>query len=153
MLLMAKNRRKAQKQMVFVDDLQSFARLLAKRVYPGDRICLTGDLGSGKTTLAHAFLREWGLPDHAPFSSPTFTILNTYPFTDKTIHHMDLYRLKTFAEMENLDLLAPFEDPGTITLVEWGNKFTELLPYYGKRIHFEYVRGKSLDRMVEFEGF
>lgn len=139
--------------MLFLEDLKSFAKQLKADIYPGDCICLTGDLGTGKTTLVHAFLKEWGQPEDAPFSSPTFTVMNPYEFEDLTVCHLDFYRLDSFTEVENLDLLPVLESSTSIKFVEWGNKFTELLPFYSKKIHIEYVRGKALDRMVDFEGF
>lgn len=152
-MLMLKQKQKTQRQILFVDELPLFARQLSQSIFPGDCICLTGDLGTGKTTLVHALLQEWGLPDNEPFSSPTFTILNTYQFVEKIVYHIDLYRLAAFSEVENLDLIPLLESPHAVTLIEWGNKFPEIFPFYGKKIHFEYLKGRALDRMVEFEGF
>lgn len=152
-MLMPKQKSKTQQRILFVDELPAFARQLSRSIFPGDCICLSGDLGTGKTSLVHALLQGWGLPEGAAFSSPTFTILNSYDFAQHSVHHIDLYRLATFSEVENLDLIPLLESPQAVTLIEWGNKFPELLPFYGKKIHFEYLKGRALDRMVEFEGF
>ena len=150
---MVKKKRKGVRRMLFLDELPTFARELAIAIRPGDCICLTGEMGAGKTTFVRALLQEWGLGSDVPFSSPTFNILNSYNLNGLIVHHIDLYRLNNFNSFAELDLIANLEDPRAVTFVEWGNKFAELLPFYSKKVHFEYLRGKTLDRMLEYEGF
>ena len=66
---------------------------LAKRTRRGDVIGLEGDLGSGKTSFARAFIRALGSgAEEVP--SPTFTLVETYAFPDRPpVWHFDLYRL------------------------------------------------------------
>lgn len=138
---------------LFVNDLPQFAVQVAGRIKPRDVISLTGAIGSGKTTFSFALLKALGLAKGHPFSSPTFTILNRYELKDWTVNHVDLYRLNRFADFEQLDIVSFFREPNALTLIEWGDKFSEFRPFYTKRIHFEYVQRKSLERMISFDGF
>lgn len=79
-------------------------------------IVLAGPLGAGKTTLVRGLLR--GLGHAGRVRSPTFTLLEPYELSGKTVAHLDLYRLADPAELDFLgfsDLLVP----GNVILVEW----------------------------------
>ncbi len=95
------------------------AARLASVARTGDIIVLAGEMGAGKTAFAQGFGTALGVADH--ITSPTFTLVHSYPFGDRrTLHHADLYRLDTMADVEELALheLAEF---GGIVLVEWGD--------------------------------
>jgi len=92
---------------------------------PGDLICLSGDLGAGKTTLVQGIAHGWESVD--PVSSPTFVIVNEYHRkTGETLFHMDAYRLENSAEAFDLDLDRMLEQ-GAL-LVEWGERIKDALP-------------------------
>lgn len=101
-----------------VDDTHAIAAALASLVRAGDLIVLAGDMGVGKTAFAQGFGRELGVTE--PITSPTFTLVHSYPCGKLTLHHADLYRLDRMAEVADLALveLAEF---GGIVLVEWGD--------------------------------
>jgi tRNA threonylcarbamoyladenosine biosynthesis protein TsaE len=80
-------------------------------------IGLAGTLGSGKTTWARAMLRGLGLSGRVP--SPTYTLLEQYEVGDLTLVHLDLYRLRGDAELENLGLRDWLADPDTWVVCEW----------------------------------
>ena len=95
------------------------AARLASLARVGDIIVLAGEMGAGKTAFAQGFGAALGVVD--PITSPTFTLVHSYPFGDRrTLHHADLYRLDSMADVEELALheLAEF---GGIVLVEWGD--------------------------------
>ncbi len=95
------------------------AARLASLARVGDIIVLAGEMGAGKTAFAQGFGAALGVID--PITSPTFTLVHSYPFGDRrTLHHADLYRLDSMADVEELALheLAEF---GGIVLVEWGD--------------------------------
>lgn len=148
---------KTHSRLLFLDDVPEFAAKLAKSIVAGDVVCLTGEIGAGKTTFIFHLLRALGVARGTAFSSPTFTILNQYVGANNhsplQINHVDLYRLSRFCEFEALDILSLFESPGAVSFVEWGDKFTELKSLYTKTLHFEYVDSKNLERWVQFEGF
>ncbi|MFQ5672696.1 MAG: tRNA (adenosine(37)-N6)-threonylcarbamoyltransferase complex ATPase subunit type 1 TsaE [Nitrospinales bacterium] len=87
---------------------------------PGDIVLLFGDLGSGKTTLTQGISNGLGLKKGEYIRSPTFTIINEYEGRCP-IYHMDLFRVETFAEAQNLGLEEYFFGVGVV-VVEWAEK-------------------------------
>ncbi len=93
-------------------------RRLGRAVSGEFSIALTGDLGTGKTTLIQGMARGMGVDEAYYITSPTFTIINEYPAGDLRLCHLDLYRL---ADPEELDYIG-FNDlltPATVLAVEW----------------------------------
>jgi len=92
---------------------------------PGDVIAMTGDLGSGKTTLVQGIAQGWGAVDSV--SSPTFVLVNSYRRPNGLLlHHMDAYRIESAIEAEDLDLEALLST-GPL-LVEWAERINSALP-------------------------
>jgi tRNA threonylcarbamoyladenosine biosynthesis protein TsaE len=91
---------------------------------PGDIICLSGELGTGKTTLAQAICKGAGVDEHEYVSSPTFAIMHEYQGR-VPIYHMDFYRLGGSDEIVDLGLHEYFYLQG-IVLVEWFEKGSDL---------------------------
>jgi tRNA threonylcarbamoyladenosine biosynthesis protein TsaE len=100
-----------------IDSAGQFARLLRSAGCRPLLIGLAGTLGSGKTTWARAMLRGLGLRGRVP--SPTYTLLEHYQVGDLALVHLDLYRLRGDAELENLGLRDWLADPNTWVVVEW----------------------------------
>jgi tRNA threonylcarbamoyladenosine biosynthesis protein TsaE len=91
----------------------------------GDVICLTGDLGSGKTTFTQGIAQGWGSADTV--TSPTFVLVNIYRRPDgHNLHHLDAYRLSNALEAEDLDLTIMLENGALV--VEWAEKVKTVLP-------------------------
>ena len=97
---------------------------LGQHLNKGDIVLLFGDLGAGKTLLTQGIARGLGLKDNEYIRSPTFTIINEYK-ANCPIYHIDLYRLNTFLEIENLGLEELFSDNG-VTIVEWAEKLFQI---------------------------
>jgi len=91
----------------------------------GEVIELSGDLGSGKTTLIKAIVHGAGSLDHV--SSPTFVVSKVYKAPDFNITHYDFYRLSEPGLMFN-DLHEQIEDDDSVKLIEWGGSVSEILP-------------------------
>jgi tRNA threonylcarbamoyladenosine biosynthesis protein TsaE len=105
-----------------VDDLagtHAVAAAIAGVARAGDVIVLAGEMGAGKTAFAQGFGRALGVTE--PITSPTFTLVHSYPLPSRlTLHHADLYRLDRTDDVEDLALheLAAFKG---IVLIEWGD--------------------------------
>jgi len=107
------------------DALVGVARALAPRVANGGVLYLEGSLGAGKTTFARALLRAMGVGERV--KSPTYTLIESYPLADLTVHHLDLYRIAAADELEWLglrDLAAGRQ----LWLIEWPEHGTGATP-------------------------
>ncbi len=101
------------------------AATLARLAVPGDVIALEGDLGSGKTALARAFIRTLaGEEEEVP--SPTFTLAQLYDYDHGTIWHFDLYRLEKTEDALELGIEDAFAEG--ISLIEWPDRLGGWLP-------------------------
>lgn len=100
------------------------ARTLPPTGQAPDVVTLAGDLGAGKTTLVRAFLRELGLI--GTVRSPTYTLIEPYETSGRSIYHLDLYRLAGPSDLEALGLRDLLRG-GTLLLVEWPERAGELL--------------------------
>lgn len=99
---------------------------LGELIKGGDVLCLSGDLGSGKTTLARGIARGWGALD--PVTSPTFVLINEYRRADsRKILHFDAFRIGSRGEAEALGLYELLDSKSPI-MIEWPNRVKDLLP-------------------------
>ena len=108
---------------------EALAVRLASLARPGDVFALSGDLGTGKTAFARAFVNalatHYGLPlEEVP--SPTFTLVQTYDFPSFTLYHIDLYRLERPEDAFELGIEDAFADG--VTLIEWPERLGAHLP-------------------------
>ncbi len=120
---------------------------LGQLLHAGDLLCLTGELGAGKTTLARGIGRGWGTALRV--TSPTFTLVNQYPRTqDKlTLYHLDCYRLTSAYEAETLGLEDIF-GPSSAVMIEWWERINAVLPDNRLTIELEYVN--TMRRALRF---
>ena len=101
-------------------------RCLAEVLPEGSVVALVGTLGAGKTRLVQAIAKYTGYTEET-VSSPTFVLLHEYSDGDRPIYHFDAYRLETVEEFRRLSPDDYFEGTG-ITLIEWADKFPQVLP-------------------------
>jgi tRNA threonylcarbamoyladenosine biosynthesis protein TsaE len=101
------------------------ATRLAALARRGDIIALSGDLGTGKTVFARAFIRT-RLRRNEEVPSPTFTLVQIYEAPEAAIWHFDLYRLTAPDEAWELGIEEAFA--AAIALIEWPDRLGPLLP-------------------------
>jgi tRNA threonylcarbamoyladenosine biosynthesis protein TsaE len=96
--------------------MADFGARVARLLRAGDVLCLTGELGAGKTTFARGLGHE--LHVRGTVTSPTFVVARTHPRDDGVpFVHIDAYRLQSPAELEDLDI----DWDNVISVVEWGH--------------------------------
>ncbi len=98
---------------------------LAPALAGGMVITLHGDLGAGKTTVVRGALRAMGWA--GPVKSPTYTLVEHYPFSSLYFYHFDFYRFADPSEWETAGLADCFRDDA-VCLVEWPERVAGLLP-------------------------
>jgi tRNA threonylcarbamoyladenosine biosynthesis protein TsaE len=107
------------------DQTRRLGLRLGALLKPGQVICLSGELGSGKTTLVQGIAQGWGSTD--PVTSPTFVLINEYHRPDGSIlFHLDAYRLNSTVEGEELDL-DEMLSRGCL-VIEWPENIQNILP-------------------------
>lgn len=111
-------------------------------------IALTGELGTGKTTLAQAICRGYGVTQ--PVTSPTYAIVQEYAAPRSAVFHIDLYRLERESELEQIGW-DEIVRSNAIVIVEWPERAGALLPHNHVPIALDYAPGAP-DRRILFAG-
>lgn len=110
------------------EETTEFGKKLATQLQGGDILLLEGELGAGKTTLVKGLAA--GLKIKYEITSPTFTLMNTYPVESdkiKTLVHIDTYRLKDEQELIEIGAEDFLGKPDTLCIIEWPEKIAGLL--------------------------
>ena len=104
-----------------LEGLKKFCEDVSLYLKKGDIICLSGDLGSGKTTfsryLINSIYKNQNKEPPYIIKSPSFPILLTYELNNFEIYHYDLYRVSKSSELDHLNIFEELNN--SITLVEW----------------------------------
>lgn len=120
-----------------------WGREFATRLKPPTLVLLTGDLGSGKTTLTKGIVSGLGAAAEDDVLSPTFTLVHVYGQQPHTrVYHADLYRIESFHDFETLGMEDIFASP-SIAILEWSERFPLKSPWPSVRIHLEHLGGDS----------
>lgn len=118
---------------------------------PSQRVVLLiGNLGAGKTTLAKGMVRGLGAAQAEDVSSPTFPLIHEYG-TEGRVYHIDLYRLDEPRQVATLGLDEIF-DRDAVVLIEWGERFPQLLPAERTEIRIRTItndEGSNEEREIE----
>ena len=134
--------------MLIENELQ-MRRFGARLIAACDRggvITLSGDLGSGKTTLVRGALQGEGV--EGGVRSPTYTLVEYYPLARFAVAHFDLYRLGDPEELEYLGY-RDFLNPQTLCLIEWPERASGYLQHVDLRVRIDY---DPHGRRLEIEG-
>ncbi|MCC6723854.1 MAG: tRNA (adenosine(37)-N6)-threonylcarbamoyltransferase complex ATPase subunit type 1 TsaE [Saprospiraceae bacterium] len=113
-----------------VADLDKIVEALLHFAEGNRKFALTGDLGAGKTAFVKAFCRRQNVQENV--SSPTFALVNEYVFLDEigreqSIHHLDLYRLKSLEEALDIGI-ENYLDDQSYCFIEWPDVISDLMP-------------------------
>jgi tRNA threonylcarbamoyladenosine biosynthesis protein TsaE len=127
-----------------VEETQKFGIALGQYANPGDVVCLDGDLGAGKTTLAQAIAKGLDVLDNCYVTSPSFAIFHEYPGR-LPMYHMDFYRLQDYTEVEDLGFEEYFYLSG-LTVIEWAERAHEILPE--SRLHIKIEIQNEVERLI-----
>jgi tRNA threonylcarbamoyladenosine biosynthesis protein TsaE len=113
-------------------------------------VLLIGNLGAGKTTLAKGIVSGFSAAETDEVSSPTFTLIHEYgsPSKGNLVYHIDLYRLDQAEEIATLGLDEIF-DREALVLIEWGERFLELMPPNRIEIYLERTTGDDHARNID----
>ena len=106
-------------------ETQAIAGRLAAMLPPDTTLALHGNLGVGKTTFVQGLARGWGIQE--PVTSPTFNIYTVHRGAQRTLLHLDAYRLENARQAEDL-LLEDFLISPWCLAIEWPEKIAEWIP-------------------------
>lgn len=109
------------------EDTVALGQKLSEHLRDSRLVLLRGDLGTGKTTLIKGIAEGFSAAERDEVTSPTFTLVHEYHGPDRTLFHIDLYRIETDRELATLGLEDTLLEPGNILLVEWGEKFPRFI--------------------------
>jgi tRNA threonylcarbamoyladenosine biosynthesis protein TsaE len=123
------------------EETTAWGREFAKKLKAPVLVLLSGELGSGKTTLTKGIVAGLGAATEDEVTSPTFTLLHEYGSGHK-VYHGDLYRIENFHDFETLGLEDAFAEPGIIIL-EWSDNFPLKTPWPVVRLRLEHGGGDS----------
>jgi tRNA threonylcarbamoyladenosine biosynthesis protein TsaE len=134
--------------MLVADEAQmlELGRALAGQLRTGDVIALSGELGAGKTTLARGILR--GLGFCGDVASPTFPIVQPYDQLEPPLWHVDLYRIESPAELDQLALDEAKQEAALV--IEWPERLGDALWGDSLQLRLDLERGsaRSLTALV-----
>ena len=125
-----------------LEGLKKFCENVSRYLKKGDIICLSGDLGSGKTTFSRYLIKSiYQNQNQDPpdiIKSPSFPILLTYELNNFEIYHYDLYRVSQVSDLIHLNIFEELNN--SITLVEWPTIIIDSLQNYNFfSIHFDII--------------
>lgn len=126
-------------------ELVDWGERLGRQITPPLVITLEGDLGAGKTTLAQAICRGYGVRDEV--TSPTFALVHVYTAPKSPVYHADLYRLDGPKDLQNLGW-DDLTQADALMLIEWPDRAGVLLPANHLPIQLNYVDGDPTRRVL-----
>jgi tRNA threonylcarbamoyladenosine biosynthesis protein TsaE len=115
------------------EETERVGAAVARELEPGDVVAVSGELGTGKTTLVRGAARALGI--EGPVTSPSYTIGHRYP-GDPDVSHLDLYRFDGMSDAEWGDLERYFDD--AVVFVEWPEAGEGFLPPARVRIRLRH---------------
>jgi tRNA threonylcarbamoyladenosine biosynthesis protein TsaE len=123
------------------------ARKFTSTLQGGEVVVLNGNLGAGKTF----FIKKAGeYMNISNINSPTFSLVNEHYGTLK-VNHFDFYRINSASELYDIGINDYLSEENSVTFIEWGNLFPEVLPH--KRIEINILVDQDYSRELIFESY
>lgn len=119
----------------------AFGRALAEKLEAPVLVLLSGELGTGKTTLTKGIVAGLDAAAEDEITSPTFTLVHEYG-KERKVFHGDLYRVESFHDFETLGLEDVFARPAVVIL-EWSEKFPLKTAWPQVRVRLEHLGGDT----------
>lgn len=142
-----------------VERTVELGHILGQMLQKGDNVCLTGELGTGKTAFTGGIAKALGIDGY--ITSPTFTIINEYEGR-LPLYHFDVYRISSADEMFETGYDEYISGSG-VTVIEWAELIEGILPHDRIDVHIEKDDAEKTDsrlitmqfhgrRAAEYEG-
>ncbi|MDP4092473.1 MAG: tRNA (adenosine(37)-N6)-threonylcarbamoyltransferase complex ATPase subunit type 1 TsaE [Bacillota bacterium] len=129
-------------------ETEVFAEKLGEILNPGDIICLTGNLGAGKTAFTRGLAKALGINNH--ITSPTFTIVNEYE-AEIPLYHFDVYRISSPDDMFEIGFEEYLYGDG-VSVIEWADLIYDILPLESINVRIDISsRTNTEERVIEVE--
>lgn len=137
-----KNKHTVRHTTKYAVQTSTLAKRFLKNVRGGDVLALSGELGSGKTTFVQGLAKALGVREQ--ITSPTFVLMKIYrlpkPFNNITkLCHIDAYRLDSAYELAAIGAGEYIGDASTLTVIEWPERVSGLIPQNAIRILFKHA--------------
>lgn len=126
-------------------ETKEIGREIGKRLKPGDIVCLSGELGSGKTIMVKGIASSLGIHER-DITSPSFTIISEHSGSFP-LYHIDLYRLDSNG-ISQLGLEEYLYGKG-IAVIEWAERANRAMPRECVRIKISYAGDTERDIHIE----
>ena len=123
------------------EETVAWGRRFAEKLQQPVLVLLSGELGSGKTTLTKGIVAGLHAAEEDEVTSPTFTLVHEYGSGNK-VFHGDLYRIESSHDFETLGLEDIFAHPAVVIL-EWSEKFPLDAPWPQFRLRLEHLGGDA----------
>jgi tRNA threonylcarbamoyladenosine biosynthesis protein TsaE len=124
------------------EETTRWGREFAKRIRAPVLVLLTGELGTGKTTLTKGIVSGLGAATEDEVTSPSFTLVHVYGGKSAKVFHADLYRIESFHDFETLGMEDIFLTPA-VAILEWSERFPLESPWPQIRLRLEHLGGDS----------
>ncbi len=116
-----------------------WGREFSKRLKAPVLVLLTGELGTGKTTLTKGIVSGLGVANEDDVTSPTFTLVHVYG-RPAEVYHADLYRIESLHDFETLGMEDMFTT-SSVAILEWSERFPLRSPWPEIRVQLEHLGG------------
>lgn len=131
------------------EETEEIGKKIGKMLQKGDLLCLTGDLGAGKTTLIKGIVKERTGLDPSVVTSPTFSYMHLYEGSEN-LYHFDLYRLASSQDFIEAGFME-FLSTDCICCIEWPDKLPSNLALQKVLIHLEYLSEETRKIIIQRE--